>query len=67
MCEVKPPIGLRPKWLFEEMYRTERMHEIYKAIDRFKNAEVEIPKEWEDELTVLSVEVWLLQNKRYTK
>jgi len=42
---VKPPLGLRPRFIALE----ERIREINEAIDRYREAEITIPSEWLDE------------------
>lgn len=42
---VKPPLGLRPRFIALE----ERIKEINEAIDRYREAEMTIPTEWLDE------------------
>jgi hypothetical protein len=39
---VKPPIGLRPKWIIDK----ERLNEVRSAIVRYYDAELKIPIEW---------------------
>ncbi len=39
---VKPPIGLRPKWVSDK----ERLNEVRSAIVRYYDAELKIPIEW---------------------
>lgn len=43
---TKPPIGLTPKWLWIE----QRRNEIVKAMGRYKEAGLPIPKKWTKEL-----------------
>ena len=42
---VKPPVGLRPKYISD----AERREEVKAAIVRYFNAELEIPVEWVEE------------------
>lgn len=42
---VKPPLGLRPRFIALE----ERLKEVNEAIDRYREAEIVIPSEWLDE------------------
>lgn len=42
MCERKPPLGLKPRNIFEE----ERIHEIFQAMMRYRQSHQEIPEEW---------------------
>ena len=42
---VKPPVGLRPKYISD----AERLEEVRAAIVRYFNAELEIPVEWVEE------------------
>lgn len=46
---VKPPIGLRPKWVSNK----ERLNEVRSAIVRYYDAELKIPIEWVDEYNEL--------------
>ena len=39
---IKPPIGLRPKWVSDK----ERLNEVRDAIVRYYDAELKIPVEW---------------------
>ena len=42
---IKPPAGLRPKWVFDEL----RLEEIKNAMIRYMDAGLEIPEEWTQE------------------
>jgi hypothetical protein len=46
---VKPPIGLRPKWVSDK----ERLNEVRSAIVRYYDAELKIPVEWIEEYNEL--------------
>ena len=46
---VKPPIGLKPKWLSDK----ERLNEVRSAIVRYYRAELKIPIEWVKEYNEL--------------
>jgi hypothetical protein len=46
---VKPPIGLRPKWVSDK----ERLNEVRSAIVRYYDAELKIPIEWIEEYNEL--------------
>jgi len=46
---VKPPIGLRPKWVIDK----ERLNEVRSAIVRYYDAELKIPIEWIEEYNEL--------------
>ncbi|NRA77299.1 MAG: hypothetical protein HRU18_03740 [Pseudoalteromonas sp.] len=46
---VKPPIGLRPKWVSDK----ERLNEVRSAIVRYYDAELKIPVEWIEEYNQL--------------
>lgn len=46
---VKPPIGLRPKWVSN----IERLNEVRGAIVRYYDAELKIPIEWIEEYNQL--------------
>jgi hypothetical protein len=45
----EPPIGIVPKWLHDE----NRAKEIGKAVNRYLDAGIAIPTEWQEELDVL--------------
>lgn len=47
---VKPPIGLIPEWIHEDMKNRERLFDICGAIDRYRQANMQIPGEWMLEL-----------------
>lgn len=49
MCERKPPLGLKPRNIFEE----ERIHEIFQAMMRYRQSHQEIPEEWIEEFNDL--------------
>jgi len=42
---IKPPIGLKPKWLSDE----ERLNEVIGAIIRYSDVKLKIPFEWIEE------------------
>ena len=50
---IKPPIGLRPKWLWKEM----RKKEIMEAIIRYKDAGKGIDTDWMEEYIELDIEI----------
>jgi len=47
---IKPPIGLRPKWVSDK----ERLNEVRSAIVRYYDAELKIPIEWIEEYNHLT-------------
>jgi lipid A disaccharide synthetase len=53
---TKPPLGLIPKWLWEEGQVINaatvgsRVSDILAAMERFEKAGKQIPQEWQDEL-----------------
>lgn len=50
----KPPIGLKPKYIWE----CERKLEIFEAMRRYSDAQMPIPIEWIEELkNLLGIEV----------
>ncbi|BDD79631.1 hypothetical protein [Burkholderia phage FLC9] len=57
---VKPPLGLRPRFIVAE----ERAREITAAMSRYFDADKEIPKEWHEELDELNK--WLEANGHAT-
>lgn len=38
----KPPLGIKPKWAYEH----DRIREILKAMKRYIDADVPVPKSW---------------------
>lgn len=42
----KPPVGIRPKWVYEQG----RIKEILKAMKRYADATLPVPKAWVEEL-----------------
>lgn len=44
--EERPPIGLKPKWLWEQ----ERCGDIFDAMERYSESKLAIPVEWVEEL-----------------
>lgn len=50
MPEIKPPLGLRPKFIAY----SERLKEIHEAIGRYLDAGKAIPQEWIDEFSMLN-------------
>ena len=48
--EIKPPLGLAPKYLHDSL----RKSAINDALDRYEQANLDVPKEWRDELRQLS-------------
>lgn len=49
----KPPLGIRPKWLVEEEYKSNRITEINDAIKRYLNESAKIPLKWIEEYNEL--------------
>lgn len=49
VCEARPPLGLRPKYIADAM----RAREILEAIDRYLSAGKKVPAEWIEELNDL--------------
>ncbi|WP_312107590.1 hypothetical protein [Lachnoclostridium sp.] len=47
----KPPLGIKPKWLHNQI----RLNDIIKAIRRYINAGLEIPIEWVEEYNDLNI------------
>ena len=45
-----PPLGLEPKWSWQERVRTQRIDDLIAAMKRYKEAGTQIPKEWLEEL-----------------
>ena len=51
MSDIKPPLGLTPRWIKDQ----HRIREILRAMDRYNDVTMPIPEEWVDELNDL---VW---------
>jgi hypothetical protein len=51
MTEEKPPVGLRPEWIFEESRQYERLQEISDAIGRYSANNKPVPDAWARELS----------------
>lgn len=49
MIYQKPPLGLMPKWLYDE----QRIYDILNAMERYSKQEYKIPLEWITELRSL--------------
>ncbi len=52
---VKPPLGLRPKFVCSEL----RIEEIRAAVERYQGADVAVPRAWYDELRELTQDRWM--------
>lgn len=50
MANIKPPIGIKPKFVWEE----ERIGDLLEAMLRYSNVGWVIPKEWIEELDELN-------------
>lgn len=50
---MKPPLGARPRWLWAEHIRTERIGELSRAIGRYEADGVPVPTDWYHELETL--------------
>lgn len=46
----KPPIGIMPKWLWEE----QRLHDLHSAIQRYLDVGMTVNPEWIEEYNELS-------------
>lgn len=46
----KPPLGVEPKWCWEERVRIDRINAVTAAIMRYKEVGKYIPREWIDEM-----------------
>lgn len=57
---VKPPIGLMPKFIWEE----KRFQAVKEAIDRYMKAEKLVPKEWWEEYSELGHKIQERRNKQ---
>ena len=49
----KPPLGLMPKFISIDMYRSNRIGDILDAMERYSNDNIAIPVEWVIELREL--------------
>jgi len=58
---LKPPLGLRPRFVVLE----ERIKEINKAIERYRQAQKTIPAEWYNEKSLINDELDLLSFNRW--
>ncbi len=52
LSPIKPPLGVRPRWLV----RDQRRKEIITAIERYNDAKMTVPREWLLELKGLDRE-----------
>lgn len=52
--EIKPPLGLTPKSIWEEQMQHQRRQDIHAAMQRYIEAGKEIPNEWLEELMGLN-------------
>ena len=52
-AKAKPPIGIEPKRIWQE----KRLQELLKAIQRYKDAMIAVPHEWNEEALNLFVEL----------
>jgi hypothetical protein len=50
---TKPPLGLEPRRIWQE----KRLQELQRAIQRFRDAAVAVPREWIEEAYDLFVEL----------
>jgi hypothetical protein len=50
---AKPPLGLRPKILYDDLVKVERFNEVCGAIARYYNARLKIKIEWIEEYNEL--------------
>jgi len=55
-----PPLGLTPKWFWQG----QRITEIIKALDRYIQAELEIPIEWVEQYNELVAEIKTEEGER---
>jgi hypothetical protein len=56
---MRPPIGIKPKWLADE----QRFKELGECIERYKNAGVEPMKEWLEEFENLKNNLKIINNE----
>jgi hypothetical protein len=52
----KPPLGVMPKWLYDELKpynATLRLHDLKRAIDEYRNAQLPIDPKWIEEYNEL--------------
>jgi hypothetical protein len=50
---TKPPLGLRPKILYDDLVKVERFNEVCGAIARYYDARLKIKIEWIEEYNEL--------------
>jgi hypothetical protein len=46
----KPPLGLRPEYIWKERCKSNRIQEIVEAMERYRKVEYDIPEKWQKEL-----------------
>jgi hypothetical protein len=46
----QPPPGVEPKWCWEERVRIDRINVVTAAIVRYRDAGLDVPREWIDEM-----------------
>jgi len=56
MSEPKPPLGIMPRWRYEEIRDIERIQELVDAIIRYRKEGVPCPPEWAQEIADLSAD-----------
>lgn len=49
----KPPIGLRPEYIWKMQCKVDRLQEISNAMARYESVNITVPEEWKDELRKL--------------
>lgn len=59
MNQIKPPIGIRPRWIIDE----KRTREIEAGVKRYLEADFPIPDEWLDELYELRMREYNRKNE----
>ena len=48
--KAKPPLGIAPRNIAEQLFNESRIREIVGAMNRYFDADMAIPKEWAEEL-----------------
>lgn len=52
----KPPLGIKPKYVWKIQVRRERIKELIEAMQRYRKADRLLKEEWKDELVDLILE-----------
>lgn len=55
MDKSKPPVGIMPRWRYEELQDIIRIKELSETIMRYRNEGLACPSEWGQEILQLSL------------